>query len=114
MAWAMHRLWPTEVSPAIPSAIIGHPFGLRSEQQLFHAPVLVSQLDLQVQHALADAIEAEMARFDHSGMHRSHGDLVDLITLYGIVVVSSGDIFAVVIAEDIRFVRGSWDGSAPS
>jgi hypothetical protein len=90
MAWAMHRLWPMAVSPAIPSAMIGKPFGLRSEQQLFHATVLVAQLNLQVQDALADAVEPEMARFDHSGVHRSHGHFVDLFTRYGIVVISPG------------------------
>jgi hypothetical protein len=67
-----------------------HRLGIGRQQQVFHAPVLVPQLDFQVQHAFADAVEAEMARFDHAGMYRSHGHFVDLITLYGIVVISPG------------------------
>jgi hypothetical protein len=71
------------------------------KQQVFDAPVLVAQLDFQVQDPFADAVEAEMARFDHAGMYRSHGHLVDLIPGHRIIIVAAGNIFAVVIAEDI-------------
>ena len=41
--------------------------------------VLVAERDLQVQHPLAVALEAEMARLDHAGVHGPDRDLVDLV-----------------------------------
>ena len=43
------------------------------------APMLVAQGDLQVEDGLAVALESEVAGFDHPGVDRSDGYLVDLI-----------------------------------
>ena len=101
MAWAWHRLWPTEVSPAMFSAMKGSRLASADSSRFFNAPVLVAQLDLQIQHPFADAVEAEMARFDHAGMHRTDGHLVDFIPGNRIIVVSARDVFGVVVAECI-------------
>jgi len=39
--------------------------------------MLVPEVNLQVEHPLSVALEAEVTRFDYAGMHRSDGDLVD-------------------------------------
>jgi hypothetical protein len=70
--------------------MIGSRLGIRIEQKLLDAAVLVAQLNLQVQDPLADAVEPEMARFDHSGMHRPHGHFVNLFPRNGIVIISPG------------------------
>jgi len=48
-------------------------------QGLLDAPVLVAQRDLQVQDLLPPALEAEVSRLDHSGVHGPHRHLVDLL-----------------------------------
>ena len=77
------------------------PLGIGLEQQRLDPPVLVSQLNLQMQHALADAVEAEMPGLDHAGMHRSHGHLVNLLPVHGVVGVLAGDLFGVVVSEHV-------------
>ena len=72
------------------------------QQQLLDAAMLIPQVDFQVQHPLADAIEPEMAGFDHAGMHRPDGDLVNLLAFDGIIVVIAGDVLTVIVAENIR------------
>jgi hypothetical protein len=47
-------------------------------QKLLDAAVLVAQLDFQVQDPFADAVEAEMPRFDDTGVHRPHGHFMNL------------------------------------
>src|SRR5438128_22536 len=44
----------------------------------FDAAVLVAERDLQMDHPLAMAVEAEMAGLDDPGMHRTDRNLVDL------------------------------------
>jgi len=39
--------------------------------------VLVPQVNLQVEHLLSVALEAEVTRFDYTSVHRADGDLVD-------------------------------------
>ena len=43
--------------------------------------VLVAERDLQVEHLLAVALEAEMPRLDDAGVHRAHRHLVDLLAV---------------------------------
>ena len=51
------------------------------EQPRLHAAMLVAELDLEVQHVLAEAHEPERARLDHAGMDRADGDLVHLLPI---------------------------------
>src|SRR5205807_8088371 len=55
-------------------------------QRRLHAAVLVAERDLEVEHLLAVALEAEVARLDHSGVHRTHRDLVHLLAFHAIEV----------------------------
>ena len=43
--------------------------------------MLVAQRDLQVEHALAVALKAEMSRLDHAGVYRADGHFVDLVAV---------------------------------
>jgi hypothetical protein len=54
----------------------------RPLQGRLHAPVLVAQGDLQVQHLLAQHLEAEVPGLDHPGVHGPHGHLVDALALH--------------------------------
>src|SRR5579863_8897947 len=47
-------------------------------QRAFDAAVLVPQRNLEMDHTLAVAVEAEMAGLDDAGMHRPHRHLMDL------------------------------------
>ena len=49
----------------------------RPEQQGFRPAMLVAELNLEVPHDLAVALEAKMARFDDAGMHGADGDFMD-------------------------------------
>ena len=51
-------------------------------ERLLDAAVLVAERDLEVQHLLARALEAEVPRLDDAGVHRPDGDLVDLAALH--------------------------------
>ncbi len=57
-----------------------------ADQGPLDAPVLVAELDLQVQDVLAVALEAEMARLDDAGVHGTDRDLVNLLALDAEVV----------------------------
>ena len=52
-----------------------------AEHGLLDAAVLVAQGDLQVEHLLAVALEAEVARLDDPGVDRADRHLVDLLAL---------------------------------
>ena len=47
-------------------------------QRALDAAVLIPERDLEVDHALAMAVEAEMSGLDDARMHWSDGNLVDL------------------------------------
>ena len=55
-------------------------------QHLFHAAVLEAQADLQIEHVLAVALEAEVTGFDDARMHGAHGHFVDLAAFHAVVV----------------------------
>ncbi len=74
-------------------------FEIALDQEPFNPPVLIAQLDFQVKHTLADAVETKMAGLDHAGVHRPHRHLVDLFTLHSVVRVSARDVFGVVVPE---------------
>jgi hypothetical protein len=42
--------------------------------------VLVEELCVEVEDAVADEMEAKVARFDNAGVDRSNGELVDVAT----------------------------------
>ena len=71
-------------------------------EQLFHAAVLVAQLDLQVEDLLAGALKAKMAGLDDAGMHRPHRHLVHRLTRDLVEGGVAGDVGAVVVAEHVR------------
>ena len=67
------------------AGIPGHAFHERgitqvraAGQHLFHAAVLETQADLQIEHVLAVALEAEVTGLDDARMHGAHGHFVDL------------------------------------
>ena len=64
--------------------------------------MLIAQLNFEMQHPFADTIEPEMAGLDDAGVHRSDGYLVNLIAFHSIIVVVAGNVFAVVVSENIR------------
>ncbi len=57
-----------------------------AEQGLLQAAVLVAQRDLQVEDALAVALEAEVAGLDDACVDGPHGHLVDLLPLHPVEV----------------------------
>jgi hypothetical protein len=52
-----------------------------ADQRPLDPAMLVAERDLEVEDLLAVALEAEVARLDHSGVHRPDGDLVDSLAL---------------------------------
>ncbi len=52
------------------------------DQRALEAAVLVAEHDLEVQHLLAVALEAEVAGLDDAGVHGPDGDLVHLIAFH--------------------------------
>ena len=63
-------------SPCSGSSAVGP-----ADQGALDAAVLVAERDLEVEHVLAVALEAEVARLDDAGVHRADRDLVDLLAL---------------------------------
>jgi hypothetical protein len=51
------------------------------EQARLDAAVLIAELDLEVDHVLAEAHEAKRARLDHARVDRPDGDLVHLLAV---------------------------------
>src|SRR4051794_34394916 len=69
------------------AAVAGDGLHQRTEQawialpeQRFDATVLVTELDLEVVHGLAEAHEAEGSRLDHAGVDGPHLHLVHLLS----------------------------------
>ena len=62
---------------------------IRGLKQIFSPPMLVAQLNLEIEHAFADTVEAEMTGFDNAGMHRSHGHFVNFVS--GEMALDSSD-----------------------
>ena len=87
---------------------------IASEQELLHTTVLVAELNFQMQDALANAVEPEMPRLNDTGVHRSHSNLVNLVSFDLIVIVPAGDVFIVVVAKSIGFASQVGMGSVPS
>jgi hypothetical protein len=75
--WRCHRRYPRPKSAAAWASAFSN--------SVLDPAVLVPQLNLQVQHPLADAVEPEMTGLDNAGVHRPHGHLVDLFAFHGIV-----------------------------
>jgi hypothetical protein len=67
---------------------VSQPPRIGREQPRLDAAVLVAELDLEVDDALADAVEPERAGLDHAGVDRPDRDRVDLLA--GDVVVGVG------------------------
>ncbi len=70
----------------------GAPVGAAGQHGLDTA-VLVAEDDLEREDVLAVALEAEVARLDHAGVHRPHRHLVDLLPLHaeeGVVARNGG------------------------
>ena len=76
-------------------------FERERRQELFNAAVLVAQLNFEMQDLFADALETEVAGLDDAGMDGTDTDLVDLFSLDPEIFIVAGDIFAVIIAENI-------------
>ena len=69
--------------------VAGHRFHLAhrramraARERLLDAAMLVAERDFQVQHLLARALEAEMARLDDAGVHGTDGDFVNLAAVH--------------------------------
>src|SRR3989338_2223595 len=58
---------------------------------LLDAPVLIPQLDLQVQDLLAMTLKAEMSRFDDPGVDWADGDFVRFLSLHAVKRINPGD-----------------------
>jgi hypothetical protein len=52
-------------------------------QSGLYPAVLVSQNDLEVEHLLTVALEAEVTWLDYPGVHRADGNLMDLVAGHG-------------------------------
>ncbi len=73
------------VCPSVPDSGIacdgfgnGHtPRGRCGDERLFGSPVLITELNLQMENGFPGALKSEMAGLDHPRMDRSYRDLVD-------------------------------------
>lgn len=54
---------------------------LPSQKEFFDTPVLIPQLDFEMQDLLTLADKAEMARFNDPGMNRSDTHLMQFVTV---------------------------------
>src|SRR5258707_13259622 len=62
---------------------LAHRCAMRATAQpLFHAAMLITQRDFQMQHFLPGALETEVTWFNDSGMNRADRNLVDFPTVY--------------------------------
>ena len=62
-----------------------------ADHRLLDAAVLIAQGDLEVEDALAVALEAEVAGLDDARMHRPDGHLVDLLALDPVEIARARD-----------------------
>jgi len=97
--------------------------GTRSaEQQPLDITMLIAECDLQVHDLLTVALETEVSRFDHAGVHRAHRHLVDFPPLDPIEILNGrqrpfaaapGIPAAPVGVEPYRFEPGvtDWDAA---
>jgi len=82
----------------------GQAFGVGIQEKWLNPPMLVSQLNLQVQHAFTNAVEPEMPRLNNARMYGADGDFVDFFPFNRIIVVVSGNVFGIIISKNICFV----------
>ena len=61
--------------------VVDRAFVRAADERPLDAAVLIAEVNLQVKHVLAVALEAKAARLDHAGMHRADGDFVNLAPL---------------------------------
>ena len=75
-------MWPTVVSPADRLHLVDRQLVRPALQRLLDAAMLVAERDLEVEDALAVALETEVPRLDDTGVDGADGDLVDLVPLH--------------------------------
>ena len=65
---------------------------------LFDSAVLIAQRNLEVHHLFPGTLKSEVAGFDNTGMHWTHGDLMNFRTVH-LEKASNRDSTAVVEAD---------------
>ncbi len=92
----------------------GLPVGT-AEERLLDAAVLEAEGDLEVEDALAVALEAEVPRLDDARVDRADGDLVDLVPLDAEEVADGGqDRLALVPPPRVVARHATRAGSGPA